>query len=73
MFTLPFVHTLHHALSSHAFGRGHSQQPSAAPAPSAPASAIGAAADVALPGARMDSSADDIPDLAQRVREVGEW
>lgn len=72
MFTLPFVHTLHHALTSHAFGRGHSQQPSVAAAPSTPALVMGAA-DVALPGARTDSSADDIPDLAQRVREVGEW
>ncbi len=62
MFALPFANTLHHALTNHAFGRGDPQPASPAPAPVAAAAAVA-----------TDRAGDEAPDLAQRVRDVGEW
>lgn len=63
MFALPFASTLHHALTSHAFGRGDSRPDNPAPATLALAPAV----------PMVERVADEMPDLAQRVREVGEW
>jgi hypothetical protein len=62
MFALPFANTLHHALTNHAFGRGDPQPASPAPAPVPAAAAL-----------VTDRASDETPDLAQRVRDVGEW
>jgi hypothetical protein len=62
MFALPFANTLHHALTNHVFGRGNPQPAGPAPAPAPAAIAVAA-----------DRAGDEDPDLAQRVRDVGEW
>ena len=63
MFAAPFPAPLHETLASHVFGRLMPQraQPSVAEAVMAPVQAAPVVED------------DAIPDLAQRVREVGEW
>ncbi|KQO12295.1 hypothetical protein ASF11_17325 [Acidovorax sp. Leaf76] len=64
MFAIPLIAPLHETLTSHVFGRFMSR--SAAPA-------AGAEAAVS-PLAMSDAAVDDaVPDLAQRVRETGEW
>ncbi len=64
MFATPFTAPLHETLASHVFGRFMPQraQPGVTEAVVAPAQ----------PAPVMDDD-DAIPDLAQRVREVGEW
>ena len=74
MFATPFSAPLHQALVSHIFGRFMPSQASVAVGasesaePSAPEAATTA-------GPAPDVAVDDEawPDLAQRVREVGEW
>ncbi len=72
MFALPLTPSLHSTLASHVFGRfAASSAPSATPrmavqSPGATASAL--RADVAT-----DFEDEEEFDLAQRVREVGEW
>ncbi|KQB60384.1 MULTISPECIES: hypothetical protein [Acidovorax] len=63
MFATPFTAPLHETLASHVFGRFMSQraQPSVPEVVMAPVHAALVVED------------DAIPDLAQRVREVGEW
>ena len=63
MFATPFTAPMHETLASHVFGRLMPQraQPGVADAVVAPVQAAG------------DQEDDAIPDLAQRVREVGEW
>ena len=87
MFASPLSAPLHQSLVSHVFGRflpsrapaamggGESTMVSAPLASVAPNTAVVSAA-AADPGPQVASeSADDEawPDLAQRVREVGEW
>lgn len=64
MFALPFSAPPHQSLSSHLFGRLLPRMPPAAD------EAAGAAH---APAAELEEADDAIPDLAQRVREVGEW
>lgn len=63
MFATPFTTPLHETLVSHVFGRFLPQR------------AQGGGVDVATSGEASVAVADDdaFPDLAQRVREVGEW
>lgn len=63
MFATPFTAPLHETLASHVFGRFLPQraQPGVTEAVTAPAQAAPVTED------------DVIPDLAQRVRDVGEW
>ena len=63
MFATPVTAPLHESLVSHVFGRfmPHRAQAGAAEAVGSPAQAAVLVDD------------DSIPDLAQRVREVGEW
>lgn len=63
---LPFAHTLHSALAHHIFGRCLDTAAAAEPAAQAQASC---AAMAPAPSAPQD----EWPDLAQRVRDVGEW
>jgi len=63
MFAIPLIAPLHETLTSHVFGRFMSR--------SAPAAGGDAALSSAVVG---DVAVDDaLPDLAQRVRETGEW
>lgn len=64
MFAVPFTAPLHETLASHVFGRlmpQRAQPTSVAEAVMAPVQTAPVVED------------DAIPDLAQRVREVGEW
>ena len=63
MFATPFTAPLHETLASHVFGRFLPQraQPGVAEAVTAPVQAAVVVEEEA------------IPDLAQRVRDVGEW
>jgi len=65
MFATPFTAPLHETLASHVFGRLMPQraQPGVTEVVTAPAPAQAAVA--------VEEEA--IPDLAQRVRDVGEW
>lgn len=67
MFATPVTAPLHETLANHVFGRLLPQraQPVVTEAVTAPAQAQAAAVVV------VDEEA--IPDLAQRVRDVGEW
>lgn len=65
MFSLPISAPFHGTLARHVFGRFLAQ-----PAPASVLPLHGASVE----SAQDDASADDAPfDLAQRVREVGEW
>lgn len=72
MFALPLTASLPSTLASHVFGRfAASSAPRSTPAMAMQGSA-------AAPGARMAAVADDFEeeeefDLAQHVRNVGEW
>lgn len=71
MFALPLTASLPSTLASHVFGRfASSSAPSAMPAMAAQAS--GGAGSLQLRDAAVDLDDDEF-DLAQRVREVGEW
>lgn len=63
MFATPFTASLHQTLASHVLGRlmPKRAQPSGVELVTAPVQAATAVED------------DAVPDLAQRVREVGEW
>ncbi|PUA96790.1 hypothetical protein C8C99_1632 [Acidovorax sp. 107] len=69
MFAHPFSAPLSSTLGGHLFGRFT--------ASSAPVSSCGGAgasvADAAAASLAADEGDDGAPDLAQRVREVGEW
>lgn len=65
MLAIHLAAPLHESLASHVFGRLLARRPSARAA-AAPAEASTAPA---LP----EALEDEMPDLAQRVREVGEW
>lgn len=67
MFATPPSAPLPTSLASHLFGRFIS--PSGSEAPSV--SSVTAAGAAPAPAAELDD--DAMPDLAQRVREVGEW
>ena len=62
MFAIPFTASSHDSLAGHVFGRFM-------PRP-VPADAGEVAGASVAPAAAAE---DDLPDLAQRVREVGEW
>jgi len=65
MFALPLTARLHDTLASHVFGR---------PVPPlAPPGHGGLAGAPQALGAEAAAPEDEVPDLAQRVREVGEW
>jgi hypothetical protein len=65
MFAHPFSAPMHETLASHVFGR------------LMPPRAASVAPDAVIVSAPVQGAAvaedDAIPDLAQRVREVGEW
>ena len=63
MFATPFTAPLHETLANHVFGRLMPQR--AQPGVTEAVTASGQAAPV--------TEDDAIPDLAQRVRDVGEW
>lgn len=64
MFATPFTAPLHETLASHVFGRF---MPKRAQPVVAEAAMVPVQAEAAL------VEDDEIPDLAQRVRDVGEW
>lgn len=72
MFALPLTPSLHSTLASHVFGRfAASSAPSSTPRMAMPSQSGAAStqrADVAT-----DFEDEEEFDLAQRVREVGEW
>ncbi|CAN7392236.1 hypothetical protein [Acidovorax sp. Leaf78] len=63
MFAIPLIAPLHETLTSHVFGRFMSR------------SAQSAASDAVMASPLVGESVfdDTVPDLAQRVRETGEW
>lgn len=65
MFAIPFAAPSHDALASHIFGR-------LMPRP-VPADAGDSPGALAAPAVTATAAEDEVPDLAQRVREVGEW
>ncbi|MBV7540527.1 hypothetical protein [Acidovorax sp. sic0104] len=66
MFAIPLIAPLHETLTSHVFGRFLSRSSVSVAGSDAALPSVGAVAgDLA-----MD---DGLPDLAQRVRETGEW
>ena len=65
MFAIPFTASSHESLAGHVFGRFMPR-----PVPADAGEGGGASAAPAMAGAAAE---DDMPDLAQRVREVGEW
>lgn len=65
MFAIPFTAPSHDSLVGHVFGRFMPR-----PVPADVGEAAGAAG---ASGAPTLAAVDDMPDLAQRVREVGEW
>lgn len=72
MFALPLTASLPSTLASHVFGRfAASSASSSKPALSVPASA--SASRVQLADVTTDFQDEEEFDLAQRVREVGEW
>ena len=62
LFAIPFTAPPHDTLAGRVFGRFMPQSP--APAGAGPAG---------VPLAGAGTSDDGVPDLAQRVRETGEW
>ncbi len=65
MFATPFSAPLHQSLVSHVFGRFIPARPAVTSVVAEPVAAAAAEAQV------VEDEA--FPDLAQRVREVGEW
>lgn len=65
MLAIHLAAPLHESLASHVFGRLLARRPSARTAVAPPE----ASAAQALP----EPLEDELPDLAQRVRELGEW
>ncbi|RZJ58997.1 MAG: hypothetical protein EON49_12700 [Acidovorax sp.] len=63
MFAIPLIAPLHETLTSHVFGRFMSR------------SAQSAASDAVMASPLVGEAVvdDTVPDLAQRVRETGEW
>ena len=62
MFAIPFTASSHDSLAGHVFGRFMPR-----PVPADAGEVAGASVAPAV------APEDDLPDLAQRVREVGEW
>jgi hypothetical protein len=67
MFATPFTAPLHETLASHVFGRFMPKR-----AQAGATEVVDLVVAPALPTTAADED-DAIPDLAQRVREVGEW
>lgn len=65
MFAIPFAASSPDSLTGHVFGRFLSL--------GSPAEAGESPVAAAAPMTAAAAPEDDIPDLAQRVREVGEW
>ena len=68
MFATSLSAPLPTSLASHLFGRFIAPSGAQASSPGAMASAAGA-----MPSAIDEQDDDAMPDLAQRVREIGEW
>ncbi|MFY3385465.1 hypothetical protein [Paracidovorax sp. MALMAid1276] len=72
MFATPFTAPLHQALATHVFGRFMPARTAAAAGQGEAAAPVPMAAPAhGTPNAAPDD--DAWPDLAQRVRDVGEW
>lgn len=65
MLAIPLVTPLQESLLSHVFGRLIARTP--------PARAAAAPVDASAAPAMPEPLEDELPDLAQRVREIGEW